>query len=77
MSIIVNEGKSTAIDISVADQTVAFNSLLITTTGTLKYDDRNGNTITISQNLSVGKLGIAGTKIYKTGTTITGIALDY
>lgn len=77
MSTQVNERYSIAIDVSAADQTVNFNSLYVTTAGTLKYDDAFGNTITIATSVPVGKLEIAGSKIYKTGTSLVGVALDY
>ena len=70
-----NEGKSLAIVISAADHTYTFNSIMVTTTGTLKYDDMDGTTITIAQDVPVGKFEVAGTKVYKTGTTITGVFL--
>lgn len=76
MALKTNERKSTAIDVSSTDQSVSFNSLYVTTAGTLKYDDSYGNTITIATDLPVGKFEVQGSKIYKTGTTLEGIALS-
>jgi hypothetical protein len=74
MSIKINEKTATLIDVSSTDQTVSFNKLIVTTAGTLKFDDASGNTITVSGTVAVGDFNMQGTKIYKTGTTITGIA---
>lgn len=77
MAVKSNERVSTLIDYSGGDQTIGFNSLFITTTGTLKYDDASGNTIIVTDNIPVGKFEVQGTKIYQTGTTLSGIALGY
>ncbi len=71
-----NEKISIPIDVSAADQTADFNAILVTVTGTLKYDDHSGNAITIAANVPVGKLEVSGTKIYKIGTGLTGILLQ-
>jgi hypothetical protein len=72
-----NERTAEVIDYSGGDQIVSFNSLIVTTAGTLKFDDAEGNTITMAENVPVGKFEMQGKKIYQTGTTITGIACRY
>jgi hypothetical protein len=72
-----NERQSTAIDVSSTDQTIDFNKLIITTAGTLVFQDGNGNDVTVPGTVPVGSFEAQGKKIYKVGTTITGIACSY
>ena len=67
MSLKRNEGTSTALDISSTDHTANFNAIYVTTTGSIKYDDMQGTTITIATNIPVGKFEVQGSKVYKTG----------
>ena len=71
-----NEGTSITIDISATDHTSFFNAIQVTVTGTLKYDDLQGNPITIAVNVPVGKFEVGGSKIYKSGTTLQGVLLS-
>jgi hypothetical protein len=76
MALKTNEKKATVIDISSTDQTVNFNSLFITTAGSLVYTDATGASITVPGTVPVGKFEAQGRGITKSGTTITGIALS-
>ena len=71
-----NERKVTVINISATDQTIHFNSLFITTAGTLVFKDLAGATVTVPGTVPVGKFECQGSVIVKSGTTITGLALD-
>jgi len=72
-----NEKKSVVIDISAADQTEFFNSIYVTATGTLKYEDAVGTVITIATNIPVGKFEVSGRKIYRVGTSLAGVLLQH
>ena len=76
MSTKTNERKVTVINYAAADQTVHFNSLIITTAGDLVFKDLAGTTVTVPGTVPVGKFECQGSAIVKTGTTITGLALD-
>ena len=77
MSNKINERTVTVIDISATDHTVNFNSLIITTAGTLVFKDIAGTTVTVPGTVPVGKFDCQGSAIVKASTTITGIALGY
>lgn len=61
-----------AIDISVADHTINFDALYVGVSGNVKITKFNGDTVTYN-DVPVGWMPVAGTKVFKAGTTATNL----